>query len=99
VLNFIIERPSAPNYACAPVSSLVFTAHAPAVGVRGVLGASTALVQQQGSVQAQRTRARQSLSLTDQGLNGFAAKAIGMGSAPVSTDVRVSGVPPRGKPV
>jgi hypothetical protein len=94
---YVTERPWTLASACAPVPSLGIEAHTPAVGIPAVLGAPTAVAQHE-TVQAQRTQAQWSWNLTDQRGNGFAAKAIGM-DLPSVSGVKVSGAPPRGKPV
>ena len=96
---FPTERPSALTSACAPVPGYGITAHTHVVGIPAVLGARLALVQRQETVQVQRTQAQWSWNLADRRSNGFAAKTIGMDRASANTGVKVSGVPPRGKPV
>jgi hypothetical protein len=99
---FVTERPSALTSACAPASSYGIEAHTYVVGIPAVSGARLALiqqVQQQETVQVQRTQARWSWDLADRRRNGFAAKANGMDHVSRNTGVKVSGVPPRGKPV
>ncbi len=92
------ERPSALTYACASVPSYAIEAHTLTVGLPAVVGAPIALAQHE-TVQGQRTQAQWSWLQADQRGNGFAAKAIGMALGSVITDAKVSGVPPRGKPV
>jgi hypothetical protein len=92
------ERPSALAFACAPVPGYGIEAHTLAVGIPAVSGAPLAVAQQE-TVQVQRTQAQWSLNLTDRRPNGSAAKANGMDHESVKTGVKVSGVPPRGKPV
>jgi hypothetical protein len=92
------ERPSALTYACASVPSYALEAHTVTVGLPAALGAPLAIAQDE-TVQGQRTQAQWSWHLTDQRGNGFAAKATGMTLGSVITDIKVSGVPPRGKPV
>lgn len=99
VLTYRSERPSALAVACAPVSGHAIAAHPQTVGIRVVQeGVQTALVHA-GSGQVQRTQALRSWRLADQGLNGFAAMATGIGTKPIAKGVRASGVPPRGRPV
>jgi hypothetical protein len=92
------ERPSALMHACAPVPVERLEAHAYTLGIPAVQGASIWLAQHE-TVQVWRTQAQWSWDLTVQRGNGFAAKANGMDLPSVIADVKVSGVPPRGKPV
>jgi hypothetical protein len=95
---FPTGRPSALTYACAPLPGHGNEAHTIAVGIPAVLGTPITLAQHE-TVQVQRTQAQWSWDLTDKRRNGFAAKANGMDRASVLSGVKVSGVPPRGKPV
>jgi hypothetical protein len=95
-LTELVDRPSLRTSVCTPVSGYAVTAHAVVVGVPAVTGATTVLIQRK-SLQVVRTQAQWSPDLADQGSNGFAAKANGMGTSP-ALGVKVRGVPPRGKP-
>jgi hypothetical protein len=95
---FPTERPSALTSACAPAPGYGIEAHSLAVGIPAVTGTPLTLAQH-GTVQVQRTQAQWSWNLTDQRTNGFAAKTIGMDRPSAYVGVKVSGVPPRGKPV
>ncbi len=59
----------------------------------------TGINAQHETVQVQRTQAQSSSNQADQIIDGFAAKAIGMDLTSRVTGVKVSGAPPRGKPV
>jgi hypothetical protein len=64
--------------------------------------AQVQLVQQESVQKIERAQSQvvQGASqLQAKGINGSTAKAIGMATAPVTTDVDTSGVPPRGRPV
>ena len=97
MLIYRSERPSALAAACAPAPGHAIEAHPQTVGITGAWRARTVLVQ--GSGQVQRTQALRSWDLADQGLNGFAAMATGVGTKRTAKGVRASGVPPRGRPV
>jgi hypothetical protein len=96
---YVTERPSALTSACAPSPGYGIEAHTLAVGIPAVLGTRLGFVQQQETVQVQRTQAQWSWNLADRRRNGFAAKTNGMDHTSAYKGVKVSGVPPRGKPV
>ena len=97
-LSHLNERPSAFTAACAH-------AHAARVGrvaVLGVPGYRWRLAQQQVAFTNQLMQhpvRLQDARVRFEAANGRTAKAIRMAQSPIATGVKVSGVPPRGRPV
>ncbi len=98
-LSYAEERPSALAAACAP-------AHADRVGHLAVLDVPVSRwrLAEQPVASIQQFDEQKSVQLQDAQVqlhrtNGRTAKANGMTGSPIVTGVKVSGVPPRGRPV
>jgi hypothetical protein len=97
-LNYDNERPSAPAAACAP-------ARAYRVGHLAVLDVPVSRwrLAEQPVAFIHQFEEQKSVQLQDaqvqlHGTNGRTAKATGMTESPIVAGVKVSGVPPRGRP-